>query len=104
MLAEIALAGAFGLVKGLYGPKRAKLHSSFAGAVVEEVLFRGLLRGPAGLAGFIASHQPRSVGRVADLAAGSLLYASAARRGGLFGAVCAHALHNACIAVGRSLK
>ena len=104
MLAEIAIAGAFGLVKGLYGPKRAKLHSSFAGAVVEEVLFRGLLRGPAGLAGFVASHRPRSVGRVADLAAGAALYGSAMKRGGLFGAICAHVAHNAFIGVGRSLR
>lgn len=104
MLAELALSAAFGFVKGLYGNRRAKLHSSFAGAVVEEVLFRGLLPPAAGLAGFVASHRPKSAARVADLTAGAMLYGSAMRSGGLFGAIGAHALHNVAIAVGRRLQ
>lgn len=103
MFAELIAAGALGFVKGLYGDKKrpTKRRSSFAGALIEETLFRGVLPPAVGLAGFVASHQPRTVGRIADLAVGSLLYGSAMKRFGLLGAVGAHVAHNVALGVGK---
>jgi membrane protease YdiL (CAAX protease family) len=104
MFAELLASAAFGFVKGLYDKRGARAHSSFAGAVVEETLFRGLLPPAAGLAGFVASHRPKTAARAADVALGGLLYGSAMKRFGLLGAMCAHVAHNVCIGLGRRAK
>lgn len=106
---ELLASAAFGFVKGLYDPQRGRSrqgreHVSVAGPVLEEVLFRGALGGPVGLAGFVAAHKPKSVGRVADVALGGLLYGSAYRRFGLLGACAAHIAHNVCVSLGRGAR
>lgn len=100
---ELLASAAFGFVKGLYSrPSRA--HVSFAGPIIEEVLFRGLMSPGAGLAGFVASHKPKTAIRAADVAFGGLLYGSAYRRFGLLGACAAHIAHNVSISLGRSAR
>lgn len=104
MFAELLVSAAFGFVKGLYDKRGARTHSSFAGAVVEEALFRGLLPPAAGLAGFVASHRPKTATRAADVMLGGLLYGSAMKRFGLWGAVGAHLAHNVAIGFGRRVR
>lgn len=107
---ELLASAAFGFVKGLYDKRgkrdrREQGHSlGFAGPVLEEVVFRGLLNGPVGLAGFIGAHKPRSAARAADVALGGLLYGSAYRRFGLLGSIAAHVAHNVAISLGRRAR
>lgn len=100
---ELVASAAFGFVKGLYdrGPRR---HTSFAGPVIEEVIFRGAMSPGAGLAGFVAAHRPKSVARAADVAVGGLLYTSAYKRFGLLGSIGAHLCHNLCVGLGRAAR
>lgn len=105
MFAELAISAAFGFVKGLNMRGRGRRSHSpagahFAGPIFEEVLFRGLLPPAAGLAGFVAVHRPKTLTRAADVALGGVLYASAYKRAGLFGAIAAHVAHNVAIDLG----
>lgn len=100
---ELLASAAFGFVKGLYDDAPSR-HVGLAGPVVEEVIFRGLMGPTSGLAGFVASHKPKSVERAADVAVGGLLYGSAYSRFGLLGAIGAHLAHNLCVNLGRSTR
>lgn len=82
-----------------------------AGAVREEVLFRALpvavaghalghYAGPITAASFALAHQPATLGRFADVFAGGMLYHSAYKQYGLFGATVAHLAHNLAIGWG----
>lgn len=118
----ILVSAAFGLVKGLLtrsacqqdaecARSTSTLHSAtgrFAGALSEELQYRlmphvisrgtlapGATALPFGLA-HVNPHAPakHNAMRVLDAAVGGLLYESAFRAFGLWGAVAAHALHN----------
>lgn len=100
---ELLASAAFGFVKGLYDDTPAR-HVGLAGPVVEEVIFRGMMGPIGGLAGFVASHKPKSVSRAADVALGGLLYGSAYKHFGILGAIGAHLAHNVAVNLGRRAK
>jgi len=117
----ILFAGLYGLFKGLAsGPAPAlggagRRYTHLQAPVFEETLFRKLPHAlfgdylPPGYtaAGFALAHlgEPGMSGldmalRFADVFAGGLIYETAYKRHGWFGAICAHAAHN--IALGLS--
>lgn len=118
---EILASAAFGYLKGraVRQPRHRRSRSGgrpgfdagthVVAPVVEEVIYR---KGLAGLspgfsaAAFAVDHLiGQRVGnpvlRAADVFAGGLLYSSAYRRFGLFGAIAAHCMHNVACTLGR---
>ena len=115
----IALAGLFGLAKGLLmqAQTKSKAHQLAAvtvGPVLEELVFRAPQRDPVlSSAMFAAAHltpelltkAPRfSAYRFAEVFAGGLTYDQAFKKHGLVGAIGAHCLHNALCFLGSRLR
>lgn len=111
----IAMAGGWGLIKGLVaGRSTARTHNHFSayvsGPFMEEAMFRlPQLAAPISSAAFAAVHLTPdmvredplfSAFRFAEVFAGGMLYDQAFKRYGFLGAVGAHILHNVSCTLG----
>jgi membrane protease YdiL (CAAX protease family) len=126
MLGPALASIAFGLLKGLTAPRGAsapglRLQQDFLGPLKEEVQYRGVPFNAFGnlpygstAAMFAADHlvhdarqTPMTTGqlvaRFGDVLLGGLMYETAYRSNGLFGAVAAHSLHNIAVGLGEKV-